>query len=458
MSSRARPKILYIVYWGAAEPLGQSLVLPAVKKLAGLGADLTLVTFEKPADLARENEIARIRASLEENNVRWIPLRYHKQPKVPATAFDCLQGFVRSIVSQISERPDVIHARTFVGGLMGLALTSVLRSKLVYHNEGFYPDEQVDGGIWKADSAPHRIARYLEHRMYSRADGIITMSHRGRQVIEALPDVERNGTPVIVVPSCVDLNRFKRDESKSRARPGALRFVYIGSIGGRYLLDQAGRFVSVASREIGPAHLRVLTRQDPAVAASMLRQSGLNDDAWSTESVPYSAMPGMLADQDAGLFFLSQGLSEHGCSPTKIGEYWAMGLPVVTTPNVSDTDEIIRRERVGVVVRENSDDGFRQAARELKSLLEDEELPARCRRAAEEHYALESACDRQFELYRELISHDGVRVRGPIQPRVSPSLGTMTNRKDVEGKLDTEARYEGSPVLAEAQRYTAGKQ
>jgi glycosyltransferase involved in cell wall biosynthesis len=400
----SKPRVLYIVYWGAAEPLGQSLVLPSIKRLANLGVDLTLVTFEKPSDLQRKDLIARIRVELEKNDVRWIPLRYHKRPKVPATGFDFLQGCVRGLVSQLGSRPDIVHSRTFVGGLMGLAISSVLRSKLIYHNEGFYPDEQVDAGVWKANSTPHRVAKSLERKIYSRADAIIAMSHRGKRAIEEVSAVRRKETPVIVVPSCVDLNHFQSQQPKLRTGQDAVRFVYSGSIGGRYKLDQAGRFVVAASSEFGNAHLQVLTPQDRALVASMLRQGGLKDDAWSTEAVPHSAMPAMLADQDAGLLFLTRGLSEHGCSPTKIGEYWAMGLPVVTTPNISDTDEIIRTEKVGVVVGKNSDEAFRNAARELKSLLEDEELPARCRRAAERHYALEPACDHQFKLYEELSS------------------------------------------------------
>jgi len=140
-------RVLYVVYWGAAEPLGQSLVLPAVMKLADLGAELTLVTFDKPDDLALGEEMARIRASLDKRGVRWIPLRYHKRPKVPATAFDVFNGAARSIIARLKVRPDVIHARTFIGGMIGMAIAPILRSKLIYHNEGFYPDEQVDAGV-----------------------------------------------------------------------------------------------------------------------------------------------------------------------------------------------------------------------------------------------------------------------------------------------------------------------
>lgn len=397
------PRVLYIVYWGAAEPLGQSLVLPAVKKLADMGTDLTLVTFEKPADLDRREEMACIRSSLAEHNVRWIPLRYHKTPKVPATAYDVIQGLATSVIERLRVRPDVIHARTFIGGLIGMVVARVLRAKFVYHNEGFYPDEEVDGGVWQAGSAPHRVAKFLELRMYSRADGIVALSHRAKKVIEALPAVARKKTPTIVVPSCVDLNLFQWRPSPPVVSD-SLRLVYIGSVGKRYILDKIGRFASVASELATNLHLRIMTRAEASLVTSMLSAGGLTDGAWSVGSVPYAEMPGHLSTHHAGLFFLTQGLSEHGCSPTKIGEYWAVGLPVVATPNVSDTDEIIRNERVGVVVQEHSDAAYRRAAVELKALLEDPETPTRCRRAAENHYALDPACDRQFALYNFFIA------------------------------------------------------
>lgn len=396
--------MLYIVYWGAAEPLGQSLVLPAVKRLAAMGVDLTLVTFEKPADLERNQEIARIKGSLEENKVEWVPLRYHKRPKLPATFFDFLQGCLRGITARVRKQPEIIHARTFAGGLMGHALAPLLRARLIYHNEGFYPDEQVDAGVWAAGSTPHRVARLLERRLYERSDGIISLSNRARQVIEKLPGVSRKATPVIVVPSCVDLDRFKLNRERAPAVTDELRLVYIGSVGGRYELDKVGRFVAVASREFKRVHLRVLTRAEPGLVKSMLSSSGLPGESFSIDSIAYEAMPEALAGHHAGLLFLTKALSEHGCSPTKIGEYWATGMPIIVSPNISDTDEIIRNERVGVIVKDHSDAAYLGAARELAALLKDKELGERCRRAAELHYALEPACERQLALYREVTS------------------------------------------------------
>ncbi|HEY6327956.1 MAG TPA: glycosyltransferase [Blastocatellia bacterium] len=402
------PRVLYVVYWGALEPLGRSLVLPAVEELADLGVRLTLVTFDKPGDLTDQGEVAAVRARLGGRGIRWAPLRYHKRPKIPATMFDILNGWLRTVSLGLRPRPDIIHARTFIGGLIGAAAAFVLRAKLVYHNEGFYPDEQVDGGVWKAGSRAHRVAKSLELGLYGRADGIVAVSDRGRTVIEAMPVVARRNTPVITVPSCVDLEHFRRDCPKPVWTGEALKLIYIGSAGGRYLLDKIGRFAAIASDMLKEVSLRVLTRTDESLVASMLAAVGLSRKAWSLDSVSRQDMPRELAACDAGLVFLASGTSGHGCSPTKVGEYWAMGLPVIASPGLSDLDDIIKTERVGVIVSDYSDTAYRSAVNELVELLKDPEMPERCRRAAERHYWLDSGCRGQIQLFEKLCraTHD----------------------------------------------------
>jgi glycosyltransferase involved in cell wall biosynthesis len=108
--------------------------------------------------------------------------------------------------------------------------------------------------------------------------------------------------------------------------------------------------------------------------------------------------------QHAGLFLFTRGLSEHACSPTKIGEYWAAGLPVIVSPNVGDIEDLVRARGVGVILEAFSQEAQQQAAQELMELLRSPGLADRCRLAAEEHYSLDDACVNQRELYRNLIS------------------------------------------------------
>ena len=396
------PRVLYVVYWGALEPLGRTLVLPAVARLAAAGVDLTLVTFDKPADWV-EPAVAEVRAELARANVSWIPLRYHKRPKIPATAFDLAAGVLCGWTAGRGKRFDVVHARTFAGGLIGLALAPLVGAKLVYHNEGFYPDEQVDGGVWRAGSLPHRVARALERRLYDHADGIIAMSRRSRDAISAAPAVRARATPVVVVPSCVDVERFPSPPARVRRAGDRLRLVYVGSVGARYRLDAVARFAAVASRRAAGVELRVCTREDASRVADILTGAGLPPSAFSIAAVAPSAIPAELASRDAGLLFYAPGSSAYGGSPTKIGEYWAAGLPIVASANAGDVDEIVARERVGVIVDGIDDRAYTAALDRLLPLLEEPGLAARCRAAAERHYGLESACLEQAGLYRRLL-------------------------------------------------------
>mgnify|MGYP000947241287 CR=1 FL=1 len=394
-------KVLYIVYWGAAEPLGQSLVLPTIKNLAKMGVKVTLLTFEKPTDMANQRFITEIQTQFEQLGVNWITLRYNKRPKV---VLDVLQGVLSAFVIGFRMRPDIVHARTFIGGLIGLFIAPLLGARLIFHNEGFYPDEQVDGGVWKEHSRIHRICKFLEGKMYDRANGLIVLSHRAKDVIKAVPKVIRKKTPVIVVPSCVDLELFQKKETTLLQPDAKLRLVYIGSAGRRYRLDKISRFVAIAEQEIGSVHLQVLSHTEKSEVHSLLKTGGLSERNWLYNCLPHTEIPNQLIHYHAGLFFLSQGLSEHGCSPTKIGEYWACGLPVITTPNVSDTDEIIRREKVGVVVEGHTDEAYRRAIQDLLELLATPKLSERCRRAAEKYYSLNPACERQLHLYKSLVT------------------------------------------------------
>lgn len=401
------PKILYIAYWGALEQLGQSLIVPAVKKLVQMGAEITLITFEKPADLLKKDEMRRIREMLEADCIEWIPLQYHKDPKIPATLFDIAQGTARSLQKRLTKRFDIIHARTFIGGLIGMLIAPLTGAKFVYHNEGFYPDEQVDSGVWAKDSRPHRVAKQLENKMYSRADGIIALSHRAKTEIEKLPAVQKKQTPVIVVPSCVDLERFQLLPKDSSAVNDEIKFVYVGSVGGRYDLSNIGRFIAAAKNRNPNVRLQIYSKGNREYIARTLAESGLSETDWNLASAAYVEIPKLISEYDAGIHFLQRGISEHSGSPTKIGEYWAVGLPVVITSNMSDNDTIVKRENLGSVISEHSEENYIEAFDEISELIGNPTVRNRCRQAAENHYSLDAGCRDQFALYQKLVENTG---------------------------------------------------
>jgi glycosyltransferase involved in cell wall biosynthesis len=392
---------LYVAYWGLREPLGRSLVMPAVERLARRGIDLTLITFEKPRDLADREGMAEYRRRLQAAGVRWKALRYHKRPNVPATAFDVAHGAATALIALGGRRPSLVHARTFVGGVIGLVVSKLFRVPLVYHNEGFWPDQQIEGGFWRAGGLLYRILKRTERLLYERADGLVLLSEKSRPVVEQLSGVRRRQSPIAVVQSCVDLRRFSCNGAGDRG--AGLRLVYVGSLGGRYPIAPLAAFLMAVRRMEPSARLEILSHSDQSEIRSGLLAAGAPSEAWEVSTVPHEEMPGRLCRAHAGVFFLRGGIGALSCSPTKIGEYWACGLPVVMSAGVGDIDAVIHARRVGLVIEQDTPEALGAAAQALLALLRDPGLSARCREAAEALYSLEAGIEAQLALYERVL-------------------------------------------------------
>jgi len=408
-----RPRVLYIAYWGAMEPLGRALLVPAVKNLAARGARLTLLTFEKPADFERAGAVDALRAELEQAGVTWRPARYHHKPQAPATVLDIAQGVILAL--GLRSKFDVVHGRTFVGGAIASVVARRLGARFVFHNEGYWARERVDAGAWTRDTRSFRVANSVEERLFDSCDGIFCLSQASQTELLARPAVRRKRTPVLVVPSCVDLEFFRPGSPLPPPGPGTpLRLVYVGTIGGegwgqsgpgvshRYRLDLMGRFAAWGLRRGHDLHLRVLTKAPLEAVGAILEKSGLPAAAWSATSATREEVRADLELSHAGLHCMFPGGAAHAGSPTKVGEYWAMGLPAVLTPGIGDTGEIARKERVGALLEGDDEAEFARTWDNLRELVSDPGTRLRCRDAAERFYGLDHYCALQMGAYGSL--------------------------------------------------------
>src|SRR3989344_5836191 len=154
-------RILYISYDGLMEPLGQSQIWQYLRLLAK-DHPITLLTYEKKQDwqdaVARENLKSEVRRA----GVKWIPLRYHKRPTVPATAYDLWVGLVVSSYLVASRRIQIVHARSYVPSLLALALKKSFGVMFLFDMRGLWADERLDAGLWRGGSLLYRLAKYFE--------------------------------------------------------------------------------------------------------------------------------------------------------------------------------------------------------------------------------------------------------------------------------------------------------
>lgn len=390
-------KTLYLSYFGALKPLSHSQVIPYLVGLARQGVGVTLVSFEERLSERREEvrRRAALRATLNHLGISWVPLRYHKRPSLPATAFDLAVGTLVAAYLVLRHRIAVIHARSHIPALIGLVVRALTGCKLVFDMRGVMAEEYVEAGVWRESSFAFRAVKWVERRALARADAIVMLTHRIRNaLLEASAELRSNRAPIEIIPCCVDTIHYGGvDRSAARARLGfgdEPVMAYAGSLGGWYMSSEMVDFLIVAQQLFPRLHFMVLTQSTFELIKRELTARGVSPDRYSIRGVDPSSMPMHLAAADFGVCFIRPGYSKWSSSPTKIGEYLASGLPVVTGAGIGDVDEMVRSEGVGIVVDAFATRDYRLAAARLADLLrEGPPLRERCRRTAQEKLSLE---------------------------------------------------------------------
>jgi len=213
------------------------------------------------------------------------------------------------------------------------------------------------------------------------------------------------------VPTCVDFRSFPpptlADRLAIRAQYGisAEQYVVInsGSLGGNYPVREVFDIFQGIRLQRPDAHLLLLTKTPAEEAQAAYRAYGLPDQAVTVASVRYHQVHRYLAAADVGLFVYRPLYSSLGSSPTKLGEYWAMGLPVLSTSGVGDVDQILATHPgsgVSMPLGLSPAEIAPYAAR-----LEAERAgAATLRQYAVQYYSLEAGCQKYSEEYARMLA------------------------------------------------------
>ena len=96
--------------------------------------------------------------------------------------------------------------------------------------------------------------------------------------------------------------------------------------------------------------------------------ANLPQDTIVKKFVPHHQVPAYLSLGTFGFCPVKPLPSKEFCTPIKNGEYWAMGLPVVITKNISNDSEIIEKNNAGYVLKALTKDEYIIAVKKIESL------------------------------------------------------------------------------------------
>ncbi|MBZ0096703.1 MAG: glycosyltransferase [Sulfuricella sp.] len=342
--------IIYINGWSISDQLTISTTFPSLKVLSQ-SSIVDEVIFVTPEEVITESTI-----EYQKTSHIGVPLG------VSSIAF--LSYFLREVkffirLLQICKerKVDLIFARGAPSG--GRASWLAVLTRLPFIVESFEPHSQYmrDSGVWCLYDPRFLLQRLWEHCAIKRALALLTVSNnfaislRNRGV-----EHER----IIVLPCTVDIEMFRFNNiERSRVRQeleipdDAIVGIYVGKFGGIYFdLIDAIRIFSEAFSEFNNFYLIILSNEsreriDKAIEVSKAK---LDSDRILVFSVSHSLVPGYLSAADFAYALIREGPSKRFCSPTKVGEYWANGLPVIIPNGIGDDSGIILDSGLGVVI------------------------------------------------------------------------------------------------------------
>ena len=347
---------LYVCYLGLDEPLVATQVRPYLRALTASGHRMHLLTFETARRDAAATEA--LRQTLADEGITWHALRYHRRPSLPATLYDIARGVLRGFRLARLHGIELVHARSHVGAAIALPLRSLLGLPFVFDVRGLLPDEYADAGHWRRGGLKYRLGKAMERVFFRRAAALVVLTEAVRADLSAAggPLAARDPADVTVIPCCVDLDRSPWDEPARVMRRSGRGWVdrrvvvYVGKLGMWYLDADMARFFARARRQDPRFFLQVLTSSPAVALRRALAAEGVPEGAFDVRSVPSADVAALLHAADAGLSLIKPCLSKRSSSPTKVGEYLAAGLPVVSTAGIGDCDLQLADGR-GVLLR-----------------------------------------------------------------------------------------------------------
>jgi glycosyltransferase involved in cell wall biosynthesis len=403
---------LYLCYFGLRQPLVQTQVLPYLRALRLDGIEVSLVTFEPGWRRAwRPEEIRECRRRLEEDQICWHALAYHKRPALPATARDVVGGAWFAIRLARRHRIDVLHARGHVAAAAAALAKPFTRSRLIFDIRGLLPEEYTDAGRWPAGGYLYRWTKAIERRLMAASDAFVVLTEKARAMLfPGCTDVDSSGRPIEVIPCCVDLDRFRSvdDISRDQVRDhlgvaGRRVLLYVGALGGWYLTNEMVDFLVAAHHQDEASFSLILTQSPPEMIAAPLREAGLSPAEFLIREVAPPDIPWYLKAGDLALSFIKPCYSKLASSPTKLAEYLAAGIPVVCNAGIGDVDEVVAGDRVGVILREFSRSAYLAGLEAADDLRREPGLAERCRASARNWFDLDRVgAARYRRLYRRL--------------------------------------------------------
>jgi glycosyltransferase involved in cell wall biosynthesis len=365
---RGRYRVLFIGYWNADDGLTSSTIIPHLRILRSLG-NVEALYF---TNVQREAVSVDRKSELNELTDGYFPL-YSKNLK--NNFLNKISDFIRfpTAIYKICTtcQINLIIARGTPAG--ALAWKTWRKTTIPYIVESFEPHANYMrySGTWGLYDLRYLFQSYWEKQQKRTAKALVTVSYNYKQNLVEEGVLE---TKVAVAPCAVSSERFFPDTKLREAGRKELGIpkeaivgVYAGKFGGLYLGNEAFELFKVCFDEFESFHLLLLSSDDSQWVTEQVKKYKLPESKVFQRFLSHFEVNKYLNIADFGFALYKSNEVSLYLSPVKVGEYWAVGLPVLATDRLGDESSFIENEEMGLTVNINSRREMKKAINKLET-------------------------------------------------------------------------------------------
>ena len=367
--------LLILTYWSYKDALIQTYTLPYVRiirKNLPKKSKIYLFTIEQDFYKMSDDEWKIEKQKLATENIILLRVRYSKFGI--KMMFKFIGVFISLFFLIITKNISKIHTWCTPAGTIAYILSVFTFKPLIIDSYEPHAESMVENGEWQRNSKAFKILFWFEKRMSRRAKTVIALTEGMKQYAKEKYNAEFKN--YYVKPSMVDLQKFSFDSLNNKDFRKKLNFegkivgLYAGKFGGIYLQEEVFDLIKTAYDYWGDKFkMLILTNTSEEEILNYAKKADIPNEILIVKYVDYSEVENYFRIADFAINPVKPVSSKRYCTSIKDGEYWAMGLPVIITKNISDDSEIIEQENIGYVLKELNSEEYTNAIKKIDELL-----------------------------------------------------------------------------------------
>lgn len=330
--------LLFITWDGPQTTYMEGLFMPIFHEIAKSGeVNFHVLQFT----WADQKKIEEVKKAAEKLGIRYTAFPVYKKPVASIGSFLTLFTSSKKIEKYIRENKiDIVMPRSTFPAFMVNKIRKSFEGKIIFDADGLPIEERVDFAGLKRNSFLYKFLKSAETKMLKKADAVITRSQKALDIhVQTIGEQHRPKFSVVF--NGRDAEKFKFNEEWRRATrkelgvDDELLFVYAGSLGPQYCMDEMLEIFRISER----TKFLILTG-NPEFAEKHIPED--LRERIEIKKIPSNEVPYWLNAGDIAFGLREPTYSMQGVAPIKLGEYLLCGIPVIASKGIGDSEEILQ--------------------------------------------------------------------------------------------------------------------